>query len=509
MFGLSNTSSHTNTDIPDTTIDTTGIVRSNSTKTFLGITNFGNTCYNNSLLQALASSPSFMNVIRTLSKTMMIQFKTHSNQKMCATLELLFPILTRLAEPISTTNRNELLSNQTILKVLMYQWLDTFLMTKRFDNAWAQQDPDELYVSILIDITSYIQSCLPDYYDASNLYGLCERSSITCLHCHDPTNPNPHYKPDVVLDTKLELSFPEGMSTDTISIHDLLVNSLISEERRPHSFHCVDCCYNFRCSINESNNQLCSAMLDIPQLHHNFDVFQYRGVVIEKNQSFIYLGINRFKKHNINPNETEKIHTKVIFPSNGIFNITDCNQSTSTWKVVSVVIHTGNTLHEGHYWTANQYGIFNDDIVTHDSTMLTQILKTGQSKQGNQIGQGYIYILERVTDESTILSTTTTTTTTTTPTLTNVASSSISKNTMSPPTTIPTTMTTVITSSTDSNQQTGNENLLLIIRNIIQQSTNDNPLVRVFETDNGVLVSNIHVHELKQLLPEKWINDEV
>lgn len=362
---------------------------------FVGLDNCGNTCYQNAILQAI-------NKCQSLKELLIIGKKALSEdqqKKFSATINQFFAVEEALSNSSSTPSYNpepfceaffdeKKADDPLKLEFSEFQRNTQADAQEFFDRLWEHLQEHHIIPAGNL-LNNAQEQVLTDTCDGFN--GIEVYYMQTCQACNTMQQQGPSI-PTHYMEIPLQADTKNADGTTTPAADEPLGNCLerftAKEDDLDNQFICKEC---------ETKEPKPVAQQD-KEGQENLPAEQrYKkslGFAIDNDQPFLIIQLKRFDPKN----QDKKITSNVTLPQSGVVSITDSKGTEHTFKVTAVVVHEGETLNSGHYWTVTQKGVYYDETVTPGEGHLETLLTNGNLANPNtgNIGQGYIYFLERV-----------------------------------------------------------------------------------------------------------------
>jgi len=353
-----------------------------------GLKNQGITCYQNSVIQAMR----WCNPLNVLLMSNIYRSNILTSNK---NDQFLVSNFSQIMEELNNPKLNHANDPKTFSDIAAVSFFGK-------ENAHLQQDAQEFLMSFLDKLhkTNVLTEAQRDKIVISNF--------STCMTCFTSE------KTGVENTYQLQLKFVQD---GEITIEKLLKESITGEDLRSD----VECDF---CTIeellknsNETRKQLEQSLTEnikrgcknryesLSQLLEERDRKRTKTtksikkqLAIAAAQEFIVLHIGRGSYDE----DAAKIKTLVTSSNDGIVNIPSSDGTTDQFRIASAIVHSGDTLKSGHYYTITWDGVYNDGKVDHDGgNSMRNFLTLGYHDNGGNQAQGYLYFLERIRDKNT------------------------------------------------------------------------------------------------------------
>lgn len=358
----------------------------------VGLVNQGNTCYQNSVLQALVHTEPLYNLLTEK----IASYQANQQQDELAVYDELVATLYQALIALKYNDGS------------VYNPVDfaSAVMVKFFEGNSGQQDAQEFLV-FLLDYLEKKQVLPSSIVAGRRMFeqsrGVTLLSSFTCCgQCQ---------KSWISQGTESTHQLALGLPADETQVRPVMIQNMLKDFGSGEMLEGVECTQCPEVLNLETQKMECNKTTQVKKLalsispHMNYLILQVKRFAYDPftltptkdatpvifNNDAGMLCIEE------TPFTFEASHSTTTVPQEQVKNIVRDAQSSVVFehefKVSAVVVHVGESIASGHYYTVTPTGIYNDSIVTLDGgTAFRQLLSTGVWNDA----VGYMYFLERV-----------------------------------------------------------------------------------------------------------------
>ncbi|CAF1248353.1 unnamed protein product [Adineta steineri] len=342
----------------------------NKIKNRVGIINLGNTCYVNSILQALYQCDLFRKYI----------FEQYFNEQiLLRELQIIFAQLNLSRRPyINAINFVKIarpawftMNEQQDCAEFLGYLLDTIKDEEKKDKNVSSNEIQRLFTIRTCQINRCQRCSIDSYQEESSNYLFLPIP--TTDNQHDNLNSNQSAIPISVM--KNGLKFYPASNRNSISNTSIQLPSSSSNTTLNLQF--VFDCYFQKEELKDDNQYRCEHCQSLQNAE--------RYTILQTAPEYLILSLNRFE-YDKQTNIFRKVFTKITYPK--ILNVhvypSRNNSILTKYCLVLIIVHTGYTLHGGHYYVYaremkaskinmnkqednDEWFLLNDDLVTLSS----------------------------------------------------------------------------------------------------------------------------------------------